>query len=119
MFVTRKIVGGRRGVFQRTNRRIAGRPERSRRACGTRAGDVAKTGAGADVGGVALDELMKKLVEEKLARWPRLPSEREAEIRAMMTRYQEELAASAFESLKESRRRDGLTKELASRVWLS
>lgn len=66
-----------------------------------------------------MDESMKKRIEEKLAGWPRLPAEREAEIRTMMTRYQEELAASAFESLKESRRREGLTKELAARVWLS
>jgi hypothetical protein len=71
------------------------------------------------VGGVVLDDKIKKLVEETLARWPRLPSEREAEIRAMMTRYQDELAASAFESMKESRRREGLVKEMASRVWLT
>jgi len=62
---------------------------------------------------------MKTQVEEKLARWPRPTPEREAEIKAMMKGYQEKQAASAFESLKESRRRAGLTKELASRVWLT
>jgi hypothetical protein len=101
------------------NLRIAGVVKQdSARGCGTRVGGAAKTNVEVDVGGAVLDEKIKKLVEEKLARWPRLSSEREAEIRAMLTRYQDEMAASAFESLKEMRRREGLTKEMASRVWL-
>jgi len=76
-------------------------------------------GCGTRVGGAVLDNKIKKLIEEGFARFPKPLPEREAEIRVMLKRYQEGLAELAFESLKEMRRRGGLTKELASRVWLS